>query len=264
MVVADEVDDVADRARDVARRVAADRLAASSRCRPRRRSRAIARIWSSESVRALWQVPLHAAVRDDDRLRRDREHLVDRRGREVREVDGDAELLHARERAPAELGEAALLDAVGGARVVVVEEVGEADHPHAELRTRARGSRGRPRARARPRSRAARRASCGSAARRARSRIEVGRGAHPEQARVALDRAREALGLRLEPRERAAEAAAREPQADRERSGRSRRARCGRCSCRAGTERGDAEHLQRDAALAQPRQIDVADRASGA
>jgi hypothetical protein len=40
---------------------------------------------------------LDAAVRDDDGLRATAEHVVDRGGRQVREVDGDAERLHARD-----------------------------------------------------------------------------------------------------------------------------------------------------------------------
>ena len=51
---------------------------------------AIPRAWSSVRLRALSTWPRNAGVRGDDRPRRDGQHVVDRRGRGVRDVDEHA------------------------------------------------------------------------------------------------------------------------------------------------------------------------------
>src|SRR5262245_60581361 len=72
---------------------------------------------------------LYSRVRDDHGTAGHREHLLDRPGRRVGEVDEHRPLLEPVHDLAPQGREPALRDAVGGARDLVVEEVGEAHHP---------------------------------------------------------------------------------------------------------------------------------------
>jgi hypothetical protein len=72
-----------------------------------------------------------AGVGDDDRAPRDRQHVVDGRGRGVREVDQHAPRLQAGDPLAALRGQPALADAVRGAADVGVEEVRGGHHAEA-------------------------------------------------------------------------------------------------------------------------------------
>ena len=108
-------------------------MAASQYPTPTTPVRAIPRISSSVRLRltlhVAWTPPWLATSGPGGSL----QHLLDGGVAGVGEVDDDAALLHRVEGLPPEVGEAALVDAVHRGGELVVEEVGEASHPHAGL-----------------------------------------------------------------------------------------------------------------------------------
>src|SRR5512143_3341896 len=126
VVVGDDADDVANRGGDVAHLDAADGGLPVADADHAAGAGDAAELVVGE-VAPVVAGAAHAAVRDDHRLGRHRQHVVDGGGGYVRQVDQHAELLHALHQVAPLVGEAVLLQPVRRAAERVVEEVGEAD-----------------------------------------------------------------------------------------------------------------------------------------